>query len=340
MSETDAAQRRPTELTVPPESVGERVDVVLASTFSEYSRSFFQRGIRSKRILLNSQPCRPADTLRAGDRLTVQWPRTPRVTIAAEELDLDVLDEDDDVIVLSKPAGLVVHPAKGNQTGTLVHGLLYHDEEHFTELLTAGNVRPGIVHRLDKDTSGVMVVAKNERSRFALSNAFRDRNVEKTYLAIVVGEFGAKTGRIEGDIGRHPVNRKKMAVIPEGGKRAVTLYRVLGTNEDLTLVEVRILTGRTHQIRVHFAHLRHPVLGDDLYGGRQRDLDVPAERQMLHAWKLTFPHPASGLMREYMAPIPNDFRAALQAAGLPVVGAPYEHDQSALENMEYGNEIE
>ncbi len=222
--------------------------------------------------------------------------------------------------MLNKPPGLVVHPARGHWTGTLVHGLLGHDEASFSSM-AAGGVRPGIVHRLDRDTSGVMVVARNERARLALSRAFAERRVEKTYLALVIGEFGSVTGRIEAPIGRHPWDRLKMAVTPSGGKRAVSCWRVLASNGEVSLVEVRIETGRTHQIRVHFAHIYHPVLGDPVYGGQRRDLSIACDRQMLHAWKLLFPHPVTGVMREYRAPPPEDFQQALDKAGFDRIGA-------------------
>jgi 23S rRNA pseudouridine1911/1915/1917 synthase len=194
--------------------------------------------------------------------------------------------------------------------------LLHHDEEHFRELLDE-EMRPGIVHRLDKDTSGAMVVAKHEEAYWAMKRAFAERRVEKTYLALVLGEFGTVTGRIETLIGRNPVHREKMAVVQEGGKEAITGYRVLNAAQDVSLVEVRIETGRTHQIRVHFAHLRHPVLGDPVYGGRRREMPISVKRQMLHAWKLVLPHPRTGVMCEYRVPPPEDFLDALAALGMP-----------------------
>lgn len=227
--------------------------------------------------------------------------------------------EDDQVIVLNKPPGLVVHPAQGNTTGTLVHGLLFHDEGSFEEM-SEDNQRPGIVHRLDKDTSGVLVVAKNYQARAYLKEAFKEHITEKTYLAIILGTPDEPIGLIENEIGRHPVHRMKMAVVEEGGKHAITRYRVLASASGCSLLEIRIFTGRTHQIRVHFSHLQHPVLGDSSYGGCPKDMPYPAPRQMLHAWKLVFPHPSSGVMRQYMAPLPDDFQLALSALGLPAIG--------------------
>jgi 23S rRNA pseudouridine1911/1915/1917 synthase len=298
---------------------GLRLDFCLARSLPEHSRVFFQRLLRSGAIRRNGQPSRPAEEVHTNDLIEIDWPEDPRVTITAENIPLDILAEDEDIIVLNKPPGLVVHPAQGNRTGTLVHGLLYHDEEQFGELLDE-DLRPGIVHRLDKDTSGVMVVARNQEAWRAMKRAFREREVEKTYLALVLGEFGAMTGRIETLIGRHPRQRMKMAVVAEHGKHAATRYRVLGAALGVTLVQVQIETGRTHQIRVHFAHLRHPVLGDPLYGGRQRDAPIAVPRQMLHAWKLAFPHPRTGVMREYMGALPEDFQQALADLGLPPIG--------------------
>ncbi len=318
-NQTGYERPEPVELVVSHQLDGTRIDLFAAQQFPEFSRAFFQRGIKQGRIRINGRPCRPSDKLRTNDRVSFEWPEGRGVEMIGEDIALDVIAEDEDVLVLNKPPGLVVHPAKGNWTGTLVHGLLGHDQESFSELVDEQQ-RPGIVHRLDKDTSGVMVVAKNEQARFALSAAFAERRVEKTYLAIVQGEFGAKTGEIRTLIGRHPRDRKLMAVVEEKGKPAVTLYRVLATTGEHTLVEVRILTGRTHQIRVHFASLRHPILGDDMYGGRQGGLQVPVPRQMLHAWKLAFPHPRTGIMREYMGNPPEDFRNVLKGLGLPVVG--------------------
>ncbi|NOY82368.1 MAG: RluA family pseudouridine synthase [Kiritimatiellaeota bacterium] len=317
-------------LTVPDTAAGLRIDQFLAQQFSSHSRASIQRCIRAKRVLRNDNPCRPADTIHPGDRVRIAWPAERRFTLTAESMPLDIIYEDDDILVLNKPAGLVVHPAKGHWSGTLVHGLLGYDEHSFRQL--GDEIRPGIVHRLDRDTSGALVVARTEAARFALGRAFRERHVEKTYLAIAVGEFGRRDGVIRAPIGRHPRDRKSMAVVERGGKPAVTHYRVLATVGVLTLAEVRIETGRTHQIRVHFAHSFHPILGDPMYGGRQRGAPITVERQMLHAWKLAFPHPRTGQIRQYIAPLPEDFRSALARAGLPGPGCspPEDHPPKPL----------
>jgi len=314
-----SAQADPLTFTVPHTMDGFRLDMFLSRIYKHRSRAFFQRCIKEGLALLNGEACRQRDLVRTNDAVTVHWPERPEIDIQPEEIDFEIVSEDDDVLVINKPPGLVVHPAKGNWTGTLVQGLLHYDAEHFGELLDE-DLRPGIVHRLDKDTSGVMVVAKNEGARLALKLAFAERRVEKTYLTLVLGEFGVVTGRVENLIGRNPRHPTKMAVLPNRGKRAATRYRVLDTAHGVSLVEVNIETGRTHQIRVHFSHMLHPVLGDSLYGGRRRDLAVLPDRQMLHAWKLMFPHPSTNVSRQYMAPPPQDFQEALAALGMRPIG--------------------
>ncbi len=310
-----------TTVRVPGESDGMRLDMFLSQTLPHHSRAFYQRATKDGLVHLNDQPCRQSDKVRTDDQIRIRWPVEAPLELTPEQVQFDILTEDDDLLVINKPAGLVVHPAKGNLTGTLVHGLLYHDRERFQKLID-DEMRPGIVHRLDKDTSGAMVVAKTHAARVALKKAFAERRVEKTYLALVLGEFGAVTGVVRKPIGRHPRNRMKMAALQEGGKLAVTHYRVLAAQQNVTLVQVRIETGRTHQIRVHFADLKHPVLGDRLYGGRQNDAPLKPDRQMLHAWKLAFPHPCTGITRQYMAGLPDDFREILEALGLPRIGRP------------------
>jgi len=220
--------------------------------------------------------------------------------VAAESIALDVLFEDADLLVLNKPSGIVVHPAAGNRSGTLVNALL-----HRCAGLSSigGKERPGIVHRLDKETSGCLVVALNDAAHRALAAQFAGREVTKIYLALAAGRFAKKSGTIEASIGRHPVQRKKMAVV-ERGRAARTDYRVLDETDGGTLVECTLHTGRTHQIRVHLKHLGHPVLGDEVYGKR-----AGFPRQMLHAWKLGFVHPRTGARMNFLAPVPPDFLA-------------------------------
>jgi 23S rRNA pseudouridine1911/1915/1917 synthase len=302
------------------DSAGRRLDRVLADRFSEVSRAFIQECIREGRVLVDGTLCSASDKARAGSHVRIEWPAPePAAEVVPEALDFEILYEDEDLLVVNKPANMTVHPNRNERTGTLVQGLLSRDEETFGEMLDETE-RPGIVHRLDKETSGALVVAKNMAAWHALKAAFKDRDVEKRYLTLVAGEFGTRSGRIENEIGRHPKNRRKMAVLNEGGKRAVSNYRVLGESRGVSFLEVRIETGRTHQIRVHFANLQHPVLGDHVYGGKGRDLPVRPKRQMLHAWRLAFPHPRDGRMCEFIAPLPQDFCDVLAELGLPVSG--------------------
>ncbi len=311
---------------IPPELSRLRIDLSLARLFPEHSRGYFQQCIRTGNVWLNGQHVQPKTPVAAGDTVRIQWPRREIYDLVPQEVAFEVLAEDQDVIVINKPPGLVVHPAEGSREGTLVHGLLHYDLKSFREMIDS-TMRPGIVHRLDKDTSGAMVIARNMFARQRLKEAFKERLTEKTYIAIVLGEVGAQTGTVETQIGRHPVLRTKMAVVEEGGKYALTKYRVLGIGQGCTLLEVRIFTGRTHQIRVHVSHLHHPILGDHLYGGRGRDIPIQVPRQMLHAWKLVFPHPRTGIMRQYMAPPPPDFKLALHELGLPILnGTPLAMD--------------
>ncbi len=280
---------------------GGRLDAFLAARLPQLSRARLQALVKAGHVTLNGGPTRPAAKLRAGDVLRVTEPPPIPSGIVAQDIPLVILHEDEDLIVLDKPAGLVVHPAAGNRDGTLVNALLHHG----TALSGVGGVeRPGIVHRLDKETSGCLVVAKNDAAHRALIRAFAGREVEKTYLALAAGCFARKSGEINAPIGRHPVNRKKMAVI-DRGREARTGWRVRIELPVGTLVECALHTGRTHQIRVHLKHLGHPVLGDELYGRRGA-----FPRQMLHAWRLAFTHPREGRKVSFESPIPADFREA------------------------------
>ena len=297
-----------TEYLVPPEASGHRLDHFLAARLPHLSRSRLQTLIKEGHILLEGSPAKPGEKLRPGRRITVHEPDAALPTgTAPEEIPLCVLFEDNDLIVLNKAAGMVVHPAAGNPGGTLVNALLH----HCTTLSgIGGEQRPGIVHRLDKETSGCLVVAKNDLAHQGLSKQFAQRETTKIYLALAAGRFAKKTGVIETEIGRHPVHRKKMAVVERGrGRPAKTAYRVLRELPGATLVECTLHTGRTHQIRVHLKHLGHPLLGDAVYGRRA---EYP--RQMLHAWKLGFTHPRTGERLDFEAPLPDDF---LQAGAVP-----------------------
>ncbi len=288
---------------------GKRLDAWLADNEPELSRARWQTLIKAGDVTVNGKPVKPNCKLNAGDR--VEWtipPPVPTETLP-EDIPLDVLFEDRHIIVINKPAGLVVHPAAGNESGTLVNALLHHCSDLAG---IGGEERPGIVHRLDKDTSGAMVVAKTEQAMKELARQFKHRETEKEYLAIVRGVPAPPAGRIVTTIGRHKIHRKKMAVNVRNGRNAISNYKVI---EDFTLaalVRVRIETGRTHQIRVHMAHLRHPIVGDTLYG-RARAEDPRAERQMLHAKRLSITHPDTGERLHFSAPLPPDMTDLLKS---------------------------
>ncbi len=304
------------------DDAGLRLDTVLATRVLDVSRSFAQKLIKSHHILINGSPCKPSYILRRGDSIRIELPSD---NTAEEEnspkpvaIPLNVLFEDDDIIVLNKPPGLVVHPGAGKKDISLVHGLLAHCES----LSQVGAPeRPGIVHRLDEGTSGAIVVAKTDRAYWGLIEQFQKRQVSKEYVAIVWGCPKGKSGEIRTLINRHPKNRKKMAV-SEHGREAITLWRVARKWDGFSLLNVKILTGRTHQIRVHMAYIHHPVVGDSIYGshekrvkqlkeGRLREVLKTIRRQMLHAFRLEFFHPVTHREIKITAPLPDDMQGLI-----------------------------
>jgi 23S rRNA pseudouridine1911/1915/1917 synthase len=295
------------ELIVPNEHAGWRLDRYLAAALPEFSRSRLQTLIRAGEVELQGQKVRTRETVRRGDVVRLRIAPAREIETKAEEIPLEILFEDDDLLVLNKPAGLVVHPGAGNLAHTLVNALLHHCPNLSG---IGGKQRPGIVHRLDKETSGCLVVAKNDMAHRALARQFADRKVTKIYLAIVSGTPKRAGGTIEAPIGRHPQQRKKMHVDPCRGRAAKTEYRVLQSLGEISLVECVLHSGRTHQIRVHLHHLGHSVIGDAVYGRKGT-----APRQMLHAWKLGFTHPRTGEAMLFEAKIPEDFQAALRHPG-------------------------
>ena len=297
---------------VPAELSGSRLDRCIAELHERLTRSRARRLIDDGRVSLNGSPAKPAAVVEVGDTIVVDEPPPSPIDVPPENIPLDVCYEDQDILVLDKPPGLVIHPAAGHPSGTLVNALLAHCERLSG---IGGAERPGIVHRLDKDTTGVIVAAKNDRAHLGLSLAFRRRQVEKTYLAVCFGIPAPSDGVIEGCVGRHPVHRRQMAVVPSG-RAARTLYTVLETLVGTAVLHCRPITGRTHQIRVHMAHIGHPLVGDPLYAGRQwRNLVEPEHRaacrdfprQALHARRLAFVHPVSGERVEFEADPPADF---------------------------------
>ena len=287
---------------------GQRLDVFLTGA-SGLSRARIQRLIADGHVLVGGRPQKPRHRVNAGEAVRLRIPPATPLDLVPEAIPLDVLHEDDDLIVLNKPAGMVVHPGAGRTSGTLVHALL----AHCKTLPGIGGVeRPGIVHRLDRDTSGVLVVAKTEAAHQSLSRQFKARVVKKRYLALVHGEVRQDAGRIETAIGRREHDRKRMGVRERGGRQARTAYQVIRRLPGMTVLALDLETGRTHQIRVHLSHIGHPVVGDQVYGGRRERSRSPvprprAPRQMLHAWRLGFHHPRTGDWREFTAPIPDDF---------------------------------
>jgi 23S rRNA pseudouridine1911/1915/1917 synthase len=297
------------EFLVEKADAGARLDHFLAARTQEFSRSRLQMLVREGFVTIDGHAATPSRKLRAGERVTLRVPEPVPAGSLPEDIALDILYEDADLIVINKPPGLVVHPAAGHATGTLVNALLHHCG---ALSVIGGMERPGIVHRLDKESSGCLVAAKNDLAHRELARQFASRDVTKIYLALAAGRFQRTSGTVNVAIGRHPIHRKKMAAVPAGkGRDSKTGWRVLTVLPAGTLVECALHTGRTHQIRVHLKHLGHPLLGDAVYGKRG---DFP--RQMLHAWKLGFQHPRTGKRLDFVAPIPPDFIAAGVPASL------------------------
>jgi 23S rRNA pseudouridine1911/1915/1917 synthase len=305
-------------LTVSDSDQGSRLDQFLASR-TDFSRARLVRWLKAGQILVNDQS-RPASyRVRPGDRVSLTVPPPEPSGLTPEALPLDILHEDDDLILVNKPSGLVVHPAPGHRGGTLLNALVH----HCPDLAEVGDLgRPALVHRLDKDTSGVLVAAKTAQAHAQLVRQFQDREVEKTYVALVWGRFAQERGEIDQEVGRHPRARQKMSVHPRRGKPAVTYWRVLAEYPGpLTLVELFPKTGRTHQLRVHLAALGHPIVGDATYGGGAarlkgtpslKGLRPLVTRQLLHARSLGFSHPRTGVPVLGEAPVPEDFQAVVQ----------------------------
>lgn len=295
-----------------PQMAHQRLDHFLQSHLPDLSRTRIQALIRDGHIRLNDSPAKPNTPLKAGDRIAVTVPDAKPVRAQPQDIGLEVLFEDEHLIVVNKPAGLVVHPAAGNPDGTLVNALLHHCQNLSG---IGGELRPGIVHRLDKETSGCLVAAKHDLAHSRLTDAFSGRRVTKIYLAAVNGVPAAESGRIENRIGRHPVDRKRMTLLtqPAKGKEAVTEWRRIATRQGCALLECRLLTGRTHQIRVHMREsLKTPVLGDTIYGQPNRQI-LQMPRLMLHAWKLAFEHPVTRAALSFEAPVPVEFEPWLPA---------------------------
>ncbi|MBI2948444.1 MAG: RluA family pseudouridine synthase [Verrucomicrobia bacterium] len=312
----DTAGKRTASFIVEQTLPSERLDAFLRTRFPAVSRVTLKRLIEGGDIRVNGQPVKATHHPRQGEKIEVRWPEPKPSAIGPEEMPLNILYEDEDLIVLDKPPGLVVHPAEGHEKHTLVNGLLHHCQGRLSGI--GGVARPGIVHRLDKDTSGCLVVAKSDPAHTGLAKQFADRTVEKVYHALVCGGITEHAGEIRAAIARHPSHRKRMAVTEGRGRDAWTSYRVLDKLRYATWVEAVLHTGRTHQIRVHFHHLGTPLVGDTTYGSRQNGrlkelAGYVAPRQMLHARTLAFAHPCTDEPLTFEAPLPRDFLEALAA---------------------------
>ena len=286
---------------------GERLDAFLARSVEGLTRSAAQKLIEGGNVLVCGRPGKKNDKLNPGDTVAVTIPEPKAVEIQPTEMELDIVYEDEDLLVINKPKGLVVHPAAGHQDDTLVNGLLHALGDDLSGI--NGELRPGIVHRIDKDTSGLLAVAKNDLAHTVLASQLKDHTMARTYECIVCGSFREDSGTVDAPIGRHPSDRKKMAVTPRNSKNAVTHWEVIKRYRGYTHVRCRLETGRTHQIRVHMASIGHPILGDTVYGHNKKELGQ--DTQCLHAGALSFRHPRDGRPVMVFAPLPEYFREVL-----------------------------
>ncbi|MBM2837764.1 MAG: rluD [Deltaproteobacteria bacterium] len=311
-----------TQYTVAPEDVGQRLDLFLTLKHPSLTRSQIQRLIEEGLVTVNYKLAKASHKIREGDDIEISIPEPDAIEALPEPIHLEILYEDSEVVVINKPAKLVVHPAAGNYTGTLVNALLYHCKDLSG---IGGKLRPGIVHRLDKDTTGVLIAAKSDKAHQSLSAQFKKHSVKRKYIALVHGVIKGDKGKIEAEIGRHMSQRNMMSVKTKRGKTAVTHFKVLSRFDQFTLLELTLETGRTHQIRVHLTSINHPVVGDQVYGGKERISGVKEPkirrvikklgRQALHATILGFIHPETNKYMEFTAPIPEDFQIVLDALG-------------------------
>ena len=294
-------------MTLYPDISGERLDAYLARAMEGLTRSAAQRLIEEGCVQKNGKPAKKNDKLNPGDAVEVTVPEVKETEIVPTDIPLDIVYEDEDVLVINKPKGLVVHPAAGHQDDTLVNGLLFSKAGELSGI--NGELRPGIVHRIDKDTSGLLAVAKNDLAHVVLASQLKDHSMARTYDAIVCGNLKEDSGTVDAPIGRHPSDRKKMCVTPRNSKEAITHWEVVKRYRGYTHIRCKLETGRTHQIRVHMAHIGHPILGDTVYGRKKPELGQ--DSQCLHAGALCFTHPRSGLPVMVFAPLPEYFQQVI-----------------------------
>ena len=285
-----------------------RLDKYLTEQFPEQTRSYLQKLIKDGEVLVNGKTVKAGYQLTKGDEVSVNIPEPKELDVEPQKMDLDIVYEDDDVILINKPKGMVVHPAPGHTTDTLVNGLLYHCKDHLSGI--NGVARPGIVHRIDRDTTGILIVCKNDMSHNSIAAQLKEHSITRRYRALVHGNVKNDTGTVEGPIGRHPVDRKKMAINERNGKPAVTHYTVLERFGNYTLIECVLETGRTHQIRVHMTSIGHPLVGDEVYGPAKCPFKL--QGQSLHAMVLGFVHPRTGEYMEFSADLPAYFEDLLR----------------------------
>lgn len=288
---------------------GERLDKFLSNIYPDLSRSFFQKLIKNQQVLVNGSLQKASYPVNLLDLVTVEIPDAVPISIEPEDIPLDILYEDDDVLIVNKPKGMVVHPSAGHYSGTLVNAVMYHCKDSLSGI--GGKIRPGIVHRIDMDTTGALIVCKNDASHAEIAAQIKEHSVNRIYVGIVCGNIKEEEGTIEGAIGRHPTDRKKMAVNEKNGKPAVTHFKVLERLGNYTYTEFKLETGRTHQIRVHMAKIGHPLLGDPLYGSSHCAFKH-LQGQTLHARTIGFIHPKTGDYIEFSAPLPEYFEKLLK----------------------------
>lgn len=301
------------EILINDEMNGTRLDLVLSAALEDFSRSFIQKLFEGGRIEVDGKPCfEKKQKAVSGSLVSIDVPAPEKLEVEAEDIPLEIVYEDSDVLVVNKPAGMVVHPAPGNYSGTLVNALMHHCGDDLSSI--NGVIRPGIVHRIDKDTSGLLMIAKSDKAHNSLSQQLSEHSITRRYRAIVYSNIKEEEGTIDKPIGRDPKNRLRNAVTDLNSRNAVTHYKVLERFGRFTLIEAQLETGRTHQIRVHMAYMKHPLLGDELYGPAKSKSasGLGAKRQMLHAGILGFVHPSTGEYMEFESPLPEDFKKVLE----------------------------